>query len=251
MTPSPAFVPLEGVTAIEASAGTGKTFTIEQLYLRLVVEEGLDVAAILVVTYTKAATAELRRRIRNRLVAAMGVLRTGGHATTSSSRSPRPHHGSRRGHACDRSGPSRSTRRRSSPSGFSVLPSARLATSRSTPSWSGSGRLSEVVDDFWRRVQGASPGSCDTSSRSVGPRIFRGQVRATPSPHVRVLRTRRRRRSRGPRSAGRCGARRRRPYGRRYGTARGMGGGVATQPHEVSCRPRREGHWRDRRRARG
>src|SRR5690242_15827419 len=48
-----AFVPLDGVTAIEASAGTGKTFTIEQLYLRLVVEHGLDVDAILVVTYTK------------------------------------------------------------------------------------------------------------------------------------------------------------------------------------------------------
>jgi exodeoxyribonuclease V beta subunit len=69
-----AFVPLRGLTAIEASAGTGKTFTIEQLYLRLVVEEGYDVASILVVTYTKAATAELRTRIRRRLERAAEVL---------------------------------------------------------------------------------------------------------------------------------------------------------------------------------
>jgi exodeoxyribonuclease V beta subunit len=56
VTTSPAWAPLEGITAIEASAGTGKTFTIEQLYLRLVLEQHLDVDAILVVTYTKAAT---------------------------------------------------------------------------------------------------------------------------------------------------------------------------------------------------
>ena len=75
MTPATAFVPLDGVTAIEASAGTGKTYTITQLYLRLLLEQPLDVASILVVTYTKAATAELRNRVRGRLVEAAGVFR--------------------------------------------------------------------------------------------------------------------------------------------------------------------------------
>ncbi|MCP5418772.1 MAG: exodeoxyribonuclease V subunit beta [Chromatiaceae bacterium] len=60
--------PLNGVNLIEASAGTGKTFTITGLYLRLIVELGLGVEQILVVTYTKAATAELRERIRTKLV---------------------------------------------------------------------------------------------------------------------------------------------------------------------------------------
>ncbi|RFA27291.1 hypothetical protein CAI21_14715 [Alkalilimnicola ehrlichii] len=59
-----------GIKLIEASAGTGKTYTIAGLYLRLVVETGLPVEQILVVTFTKAATAELRERIRQRLVAA-------------------------------------------------------------------------------------------------------------------------------------------------------------------------------------
>lgn len=60
--------PLHGLNLIEASAGTGKTFTISGLYLRLIAELGLPVERILVVTYTKAATAELRDRIRRNLV---------------------------------------------------------------------------------------------------------------------------------------------------------------------------------------
>lgn len=60
--------PLDGMHLIEASAGTGKTYTITGLYLRLVVERGLDVGQILVVTFTKAATAELRERIRSSMV---------------------------------------------------------------------------------------------------------------------------------------------------------------------------------------
>jgi exodeoxyribonuclease V beta subunit len=74
---SPALAVLDGVMAIEASAGTGKTFTIEQLYLRLLLEHELEVAQVLVVTYTKAATAELRRRIRNRLIEASTVFAAG------------------------------------------------------------------------------------------------------------------------------------------------------------------------------
>ncbi|MGA1651686.1 MAG: exodeoxyribonuclease V subunit beta [Burkholderiaceae bacterium] len=60
--------PLQGISLIEASAGTGKTYTICSLYLRLVIEQDYDVQQILVVTFTKAATAELRERIRARLV---------------------------------------------------------------------------------------------------------------------------------------------------------------------------------------
>lgn len=59
-----------GERLIEASAGTGKTYTIAALYLLLVAEEGLAVEDILVVTFTKAATAELRDRIRKRLIEA-------------------------------------------------------------------------------------------------------------------------------------------------------------------------------------
>jgi len=72
-----AFTPLAGTTAIEANAGTGKTFTITQLYVRLVLEAGLDVASILVVTYTRAATAELRNRLRERLAETRDVLARG------------------------------------------------------------------------------------------------------------------------------------------------------------------------------
>lgn len=60
--------PLDGTRLIEASAGTGKTWNICGLYLRLLLERRLTVQQILVVTFTKAATAELRDRIRQRIV---------------------------------------------------------------------------------------------------------------------------------------------------------------------------------------
>ncbi|HEY6898599.1 MAG TPA: UvrD-helicase domain-containing protein, partial [Rhodocyclaceae bacterium] len=69
--------PLTGTQAIEASAGTGKTWSIAALYLRLVVEAGLPVERLLVVTYTTAATAELRDRIRARLIAARSAFAGG------------------------------------------------------------------------------------------------------------------------------------------------------------------------------
>jgi exodeoxyribonuclease V beta subunit len=56
-----------GVTMLEASAGTGKTYSIASLVLRLVVEEGLGIDEVLVVTFTEAATSELRDRVRRRL----------------------------------------------------------------------------------------------------------------------------------------------------------------------------------------
>ena len=67
-------VPLDGVTLIEASAGTGKTHTIATLFVRLLLEKDLEVSEILVVTYTRAATAELRQRIRARLGAALDLF---------------------------------------------------------------------------------------------------------------------------------------------------------------------------------
>ncbi|BBL71792.1 UvrD-helicase domain-containing protein [Methylogaea oryzae] len=71
-------IELPGLTLIEAGAGTGKTWTITGLYLRLLLEQGLDVEQILVVTYTKAATAELHERIRRRLADMLAALQAGG-----------------------------------------------------------------------------------------------------------------------------------------------------------------------------
>ncbi|MBU3672465.1 MAG: exodeoxyribonuclease V subunit beta [Sinobacteraceae bacterium] len=56
-----------GVTLLEASAGTGKTYAIAGIVTRLVAIEGLPISRIVVVTFTDAATAELRSRIRRRL----------------------------------------------------------------------------------------------------------------------------------------------------------------------------------------
>jgi len=64
---NPLTTPLDQINLIEASAGTGKTFTIALLFLRLVLEKKLTVDRILVVTFTEAATKELRDRIRKRL----------------------------------------------------------------------------------------------------------------------------------------------------------------------------------------
>jgi exodeoxyribonuclease V beta subunit len=71
---SPLSIPLVGTSLIEASAGTGKTHTITTLFLRLLLEQRLPIDRILVVTFTKAATAELRDRLRRRLVEACHVL---------------------------------------------------------------------------------------------------------------------------------------------------------------------------------
>lgn len=75
---NPLDFPLHGSRLIEASAGTGKTFTIALLYVRLVLGHGGEAAfkdrltppQILVVTFTDAATQELRERIRARLTEA-------------------------------------------------------------------------------------------------------------------------------------------------------------------------------------
>jgi exodeoxyribonuclease V beta subunit len=61
-------VALSGKSLVEASAGTGKTHAVATLFRRLVVERELDVGSILVVTFTEAATSELRERVRTELV---------------------------------------------------------------------------------------------------------------------------------------------------------------------------------------
>lgn len=66
--------PLVGTNLIEASAGTGKTYTITGLFLRLVIEKKFTADEILVVTFTEAATEELRDRIRSTLRKAQKAL---------------------------------------------------------------------------------------------------------------------------------------------------------------------------------
>jgi len=66
-----------GTSLIEASAGTGKTYAITALFVRLILEEDLSVRDILVVTYTDAATEELRHRIRQTLADALQAFESG------------------------------------------------------------------------------------------------------------------------------------------------------------------------------
>ncbi|MBI1310521.1 AAA family ATPase [bacterium] len=70
----PVTISLDGVHSIEASAGTGKTYTITTLYLRYLLELEQPVDRILVTTFTDAATAELRSRLRERITAARNLV---------------------------------------------------------------------------------------------------------------------------------------------------------------------------------
>ena len=74
---SPFEVELAGMRLLEAGAGTGKTWTIAALLLRLLLEQRLEIGRILVVTYTRAASGELRGRIRARLVEALAAFEAG------------------------------------------------------------------------------------------------------------------------------------------------------------------------------
>ena len=70
---------------IEASAGTGKTYTLEHLVLALVLD-GAPIEEILVVTFTDKATREMRARLRRRLEETARALSSGAtdvHARTS------------------------------------------------------------------------------------------------------------------------------------------------------------------------
>ncbi|STZ76245.1 exodeoxyribonuclease V subunit beta [Bergeriella denitrificans] len=74
----PLTVPVSGTNLIEASAGTGKTYGIAALFTRLIVLEQMPVESVLVVTFTKAATAELKTRLRARLDNVLQVLEQSG-----------------------------------------------------------------------------------------------------------------------------------------------------------------------------
>ena len=76
-----ASIDISGHNLIEASAGTGKTWTIAALYILLLLEKELRPEQILVVTYTKAATAELRERIRRRISSTLDLYSSNRSAT--------------------------------------------------------------------------------------------------------------------------------------------------------------------------
>ena len=67
--------PLYGKIFIEASAGTGKTFAIEHMVLRMILD-GMNITEILVVTFTKAGALDLKRRIHTSLLEITEMLRT-------------------------------------------------------------------------------------------------------------------------------------------------------------------------------
>ncbi len=69
--------PLTGSNLIEASAGTGKTFTITRIFMRLLLEKRFPLSSILVVTFTEAATHELRERIYLYLIEALAAFTSG------------------------------------------------------------------------------------------------------------------------------------------------------------------------------
>lgn len=78
--------PLCGHLLIESSAGTGKTHTIAELFVRLLLERQIPVEKILVVTYTKAATRELTDRIRRNIASELSAVRRKGSASTDEKR---------------------------------------------------------------------------------------------------------------------------------------------------------------------
>ena len=71
----PIDVGLDGDLLVEASAGTGKTYALTTLVARLIVESGWRIDDLLIVTFTVAATGELRTRVRNTLCDALEVAR--------------------------------------------------------------------------------------------------------------------------------------------------------------------------------
>ncbi|MEW6514570.1 MAG: exodeoxyribonuclease V subunit beta [Pseudomonadota bacterium] len=74
---SPFEVELTGTRLLEAGAGTGKTWMLAALVLRLLLEQQIEIGKILVVTYTRAASGELRGRVRARLVEALAAFDAG------------------------------------------------------------------------------------------------------------------------------------------------------------------------------
>ena len=71
----PIDVPLDGDLLVEASAGTGKTYALTTLVSRLIVESGWRIEDLLIVTFTVAATGELRTRVRSAMRDSLEVAR--------------------------------------------------------------------------------------------------------------------------------------------------------------------------------
>ncbi len=162
--------PLEGIRQIEASAGTGKTWNICGLYLRLLLEGRLEVQRILVVTFTNAATAELRERIRQRVVDTLAWLRAeqageppaagGDDFVERLVRSARDVHGLQTGDMVARLGLALATfdeaaiftihgfcQRALADTPFTAQMPLALELVRDDSSW-----INEAANDFWRRT---------------------------------------------------------------------------------------------------
>ena len=64
----------EGLLVLEASAGTGKTWSLEGIAVRSIAERGLRASQLCIVSFTRLATADLRARVRRRLAGAAAFL---------------------------------------------------------------------------------------------------------------------------------------------------------------------------------
>merc|ERR1712138_179514 len=73
-----------GMRLIEASAGTGKTFSLSHLVLRLLTEKEYSINEILVVSFTEATASEIKARIIERLIMALKIIES----ITNNSKSP-------------------------------------------------------------------------------------------------------------------------------------------------------------------
>ena len=182
-------IELAGRNLIEASAGTGKTYAIACLYLRLIVESDLTPEQILVVTYTEAATEELRGRIRSRIREALHLFE--GATTTDpflqglldneNGRGPGSEAARER---LDRALKSFDLASISTIHGFCLralqdnafesgsLYDTELVTDQT-------GLLQEVVDDFWRRTFFAEPAPLlgHALAQGLTPGYFAGFLR--------------------------------------------------------------------------
>ncbi|MCK5807957.1 UvrD-helicase domain-containing protein, partial [bacterium] len=84
---NPLSSPIKGTTLIEASAGTGKTYSMALLMLRFLLD-GTTIEEILAVTFTRAATSELKDRIRTFVDEAVTFLETTPRPSTANATSP-------------------------------------------------------------------------------------------------------------------------------------------------------------------
>lgn len=81
LLPPAVTLPLTGRHLIEASAGTGKTWTLTGVMLRLIVQAGQPCEKIIATTFTRSAAAEMRQRIRERLQDFYQLLQMINHST--------------------------------------------------------------------------------------------------------------------------------------------------------------------------